>query len=200
MNLINRLFHIKATPEKTVVPDELVMHYPEPPEVLQTILQKVPGTGIVLYQYMRRFGITKESKYWAIDMMDRGMETPGIIQLAGEDLHMNPFAYEDLLNTIFRELAVVVEPEVSYCAYAISIAQQVLKGERTAESGFELLTQIAIETDYHPVFFPFYLWYYNADEVADCPVAGSGLRVDNVEEWMYQYFEKFVKANPKYGS
>lgn len=29
-----------------------------------------------------------------MDMMEKGQETPGIVQLAGEDLNMNPFAYK----------------------------------------------------------------------------------------------------------
>ena len=91
MNLLKKIFRIKTAPQETVVPDELVKHYPGPPEKLQTILQRVPNTGIVLYQYIKRFNISKESKYWAMDMMEKGLETPGIVQLAGEDLNMNPF-------------------------------------------------------------------------------------------------------------
>ena len=36
------------------------------------------------------------------------------------------------------------------------------------------------------------------DEVAYYTVKGSGLRMDNVNEWMHQFFEKLVKANEKY--
>ena len=122
--------------KKTVVPDDLVKHYPDPPEKLQTILQRVPNTGRVLYQYIRKSSISKEAKYWAIDMMEEGLETPGIVQLAGEDLNMNSFAYSDLLDTIFKELAIEVQPETAYCAYAVDIASEVLRGERTARSGF----------------------------------------------------------------
>ena len=198
MNLLKKLFRIKTAPEETVVPDELVKHYPDPPEKLQTILQRVPNTGIVLYQYIKRFNISKESKYWAMDMMEKGLETPGIVQLAGDDLNMNPFAYSDLLDTIFRELGIDVQPEVSYCAYAVVIANEALRGERTARSGFELLSRAAIDSDYEQPFYDFYLWLNHADEVVFFTVDGSGLRMDNVDEWMQQYFEKFVKANIKY--
>ena len=198
MNLLKKLFRIKTAPQETVVPDELVKHYPDPPEKLQTILQRVPNTGIVLYQYINRFSISKESKYWAMDMMEKGLETPGIVQLAGEDLDMNPFAYSELLDIIFLELGIEVQPETAYCAYAVVIANEVLRGERTPRNGFELLSRAAIDSDYEQPFYDFYLWLDHADEVVFFTVDGSGLRMDNVDEWMQQYFEKFVKANIKY--
>ena len=97
MKLLERLLsrHKKVTQAKTVVPDELVKHYPAPPEKLQSIIQRVPNTGQVLYQYIQRFAISKVTKYWAVDMMEQGLETPGIIQLAGEDL--TPQFVEELL-------------------------------------------------------------------------------------------------------
>ena len=137
MKLLHKLFHSTPASKETVVPDDLVKHFSDPPEKLQTILQRVPNTGIVLYQYIKRFNISKESKYWAMDMMEKGLETPGIVQLAGEDLNMNPFAYSELLDTIFLELGIEVQPETVYCAYAMVIANEVLRGERTARSGFE---------------------------------------------------------------
>ena len=188
-----------TTPKETVVPDELIKHYLEPPEKLQTILQQVPSTGIILYQFIMHYGITKEAKYWAMDMMEVGFDTPGIVQLAGEDLNMNPFAYTDLLDTIFRELDIKIEQEVAFCAYAICIADEVLRGGRTAYNGFELLQRAAIDTDYNQVFWTFYIWLENADYTRYGDV-GGGLRMDNIEEWMHQFFEKFAKANYKYSS
>ena len=181
-----------------MVPDELVEHCADPPEKLQTILQKVPNTGRLLYQYVKRISITKEAKYWAIDMMEEGLETPSIVQLAGADLDVNSFEYLGLLDSVFRELGIDVLPETAYCAYAVNIANEVLRGERTARSGFELLSRAAIHTDYNKVFWDFFLWLDNADEVSFLNIENCGLRKDNVEEWMQQYFEKFVKANIKY--
>lgn len=198
MKLLHKLFHSTPASKETVVPDDLVKHFSDPPEKLQTILQRVPNTGRVLYQYIRRISITKEVKYWAIDMMEEGLGTPGIVQLAGEDLDMNPFAYSELLDTIFLELGIEVQPETAYCAYAVVIANEVLRGERTPRNGFELLSRAAIDSDYEQPFYDFYLWLDHADEVVFYTVEGSGLRMDNVDEWMQQYFEKFVKANIKY--
>ena len=198
MKFLHKLFHSTPASKETVVPDDLVKHFSDPPEKLQTILQRVPNTGIVLYQYIKRFNISKESKYWAMNMMEKGQETPGIVQLAGEDLNMNPFAYSELLDTIFLELGIEVRPETAYCAYAMVIANEVLRGERTSRSGFELLSRAAIDSDYEQPFYDFYLWLDHADEVVFYTVEGSGLRMDNVDEWMQQYFEKFVKANIKY--
>ena len=199
MNLFKKLFRIKTAPQETVVPDELVKHYPDPPEKLQAILQRVPNTGRLLYhQCLKRFSFSKEAKYWAMDMMEEGLETPEIIQLAGEDLDMNSFDCSNLIDTIFRELEIEVLPETAYCAYAVGVANEVLRGERTPRSGFELLSRAAIDTDFNKVFWDFYIWLDNADGVAYLPTKDSGLRMDNVDEWMYRYLEDFVQANIMY--
>ena len=92
--------------------------------IVFAILQQVPGTGELLYHYTERNNITKSAKYWALEMLEKGFETPGVIQLAGEDLDMDPLAYSALLGTIFRELGFEVQPEVANCAYAASIAEE----------------------------------------------------------------------------
>ena len=206
MYLLHKLFGAKPSPKKTVVPDQLIPHYPEPPENLQPLLQKVPNTGVVLYHFIRQFNISNMSKYWAVDLIENGMETPSIIQLAGGDLDMDPSAFIELLGSIFRELNINVDLEIAYCAYAMHIAGEVVRGERTPRSGFELLSEAAWDTYYsdpnnkgfHRVLYEFYFWLDNVDEVNKYTVKDSGLEKDNVDEWMYQYFEKLVKANEKY--
>ena len=200
MKLLDRLFHPKATPKETVVPDEFIKQYPEPSEKLQSILQTLPSTGCLLYQYTKHCNISKEWKFWAMDLMENGLETPGVIQLAGENIDLNYWAFTNLLEAVFRELDIDVNQEVFYCSYVLCIAQEVLRGERTAKSGFEVLSKAAIETNYTQPFWDFYDWFYKADEIDLITVKGSGLRMDNVEEWMRQYFEKLVKANLKYCS
>ena len=113
---------------------------------------------------------------------------------------MNAFAYLNLLDTVFRELGIEIQPETAYCAYAVEIAGAVLRGEKTARNGFELLSRAAIDSDYSAVFYDFYIWLDNAEDVCYLDIKESGLRKDNVNEWMYQYFEKFVGANNKYSS
>ena len=200
MKLLERLFHSKATPEETVVPDEYIKKYPEPSEKVQELLQRVPDTGKMLYQYIRHTSISKEWKYWAVDLLEKGIETPGIIQLAGEDLDMFPTEFAELLDTILKELDIEINQETAYCSYVMSIAQEVIRGERTARSGFEVLGRAASDIDYQEPFYNFWLWLDCADEVVYYTIKGSGLRMDNVEEWMHQFFEKLVKANPKYCS
>ena len=198
MKFLKRLFHSRRVkPEETVVPNDLVEHYPDPPEKLQVIVQKVPSTGIVLYQYKRRNGMSKTWKYWALDMMENGFGVPGIVQLAGEDLDMNPFQFANLVDAILGELGLDIPDEIAYNAYAVCIANEVLRGERTARNGFELLSQAEIDTDYSDAFRVFYIWLEHADEIAYYDV-GGGMRKDNTNEWMWLYFEKFVRANKKY--
>ena len=198
MKLLERLFHSKATPEETVVPDEYIKKYPEPSERLQGLLLKAPSTGKMLYQYLQHKDISMDWKYWATDLLENGIETPGIIQLAGEDLDMFPTQFTELLDTIFKELDIEINQETAYCSYVMNIAEEVLRGERTARSGFEILDRAAIETDFTQPFLDFSDWSIQADDAVYFAIKGSGLRWDNVEEWMHQFFEKLVKANPKY--
>jgi hypothetical protein len=190
----------KPAQAKTATPDEYVCHYQEPPEKLQAILQQVPGTGDLLYQYTERDNITKSAKYWALEMLERGFETPGIIQLAGEDLDMDPMAYSELLDTIFRELDFEVRPEVACCAYAASIAEEVIQGQRTAREGFELLYAAMIHSNYDAVFLDFFYAKDYAEEVVPWPGEGRPPQPELVDEWLYRYFEAFLAANPKYRS
>ena len=198
MNFLKRLVHSKATPEETVVPDSNIKKYPEPSEKVQELLQRVPSTGKMLYQYIRHTSISKEWKYWAFELLEKEIETPGIIQLAGEDLDLFPTEFTGLLDTVFKELDVEINQETAYCSYVLGIAEEVIRGERTARSGFEILSRAAIDTDYQEPFYDFYCWLDCIDEVAYYTVKGSGLRTDNVNEWTHQFFEKLVKANEKY--
>ena len=190
---------VKASgPKEAVVPDELIKHYPEPSERLQGLLLKAPSTGKMLYQYLQHRDISMDWKYWATDLLENGIETPGIIQLAGEDLDMFPTEFTELLDTVFKELDVEINQETAYCSYAMSIAEEVIRGERTARSGFEILSRAAIDTDYQEPFYDFYFWLDCIDEITCYTVKGSGLRMDNVNEWMHQFFEKLIEANEKY--
>ena len=200
MILFDKLFHSKATPQETVVPDEYIKQYPEPQEVLQKILDIVPGTGYLLYQYTKHSNISKEWKFWAMDLMENGLGTPSVIQLAGEDLDMDYWSFSNLLETVFQELGIEVNQEVFHCAYVLNIAQEVLQGGRTARSGFELLSQATIDTGYKEPFYDFFCWLDNVDELEYYTIKGSGLHKGNEEEWMKQFFEKLVKVNPKYCS
>ena len=182
------------------MPDEYIKKYPEPSEKVQELLQRVPRTGKMLYQYIRHTSISKEWKYWAFELLEKGIETPGIIQLAGEDLDMFPTEFAELLETLFKELDVEISQEIAYCSYVMSIAEEVIRGERTAKSGFKVLSKAASDTDFQGPFYNFFIWEDCTDEVDFLTIKGSGLRKDNVEEWMHQFFEKLVKANPKYCS
>ena len=73
----------ESTP-KTMVPDDRVALYPKSNERLKAIIQKVPLTSKVLFDYKQQKGISKDWKCWALEMLENGMETPGIVQLAGE--------------------------------------------------------------------------------------------------------------------
>ena len=191
-----------APKQETVVPDELVKQFPAPPEKLQAILQKVPNTGLLLYERdMECLHMSKEWKYWSLDMLENGFETPGIIQLAGEDLDIYPSCFDALIEDIFQELDLGLTEETIHYAYLLSVAQRVLLGEQTARSAFRLLCQAYVDNGFRRgPFDNFYLW----DDIAvdlehsSGDWESEGMRKDNLEEWMHQYFEKLVRANSSY--
>ena len=187
----------ESTP-KTMVPDDRVALYPKSNERLKAIIQKVPLTSKVLFDYKIGMGMSKDWKWWALEMMEKGMETPGIVQFAGEDLNMNFLEFNSLVCNIVQELGIDLSNDDVYYQYALSIAHQVVNGEISSEKGFEILSSVACHTGYNDAFMNFYYINDDADLIRDGYSAfyGDGsMRKDNIEEWMYQYFEKLIKIN-----
>ena len=107
-----------------MVPDDRVALYPKSNERLKAIIQKVPLTSKVLFDYKIGMGMSKDWKWWALEMLEKGTETPGIVQLAGEDLNMNIFEFNSLVCTIFQELGIDLSNDDAYYQYALSIAHR----------------------------------------------------------------------------
>ena len=194
-NLFKRPMDSKS---KVMVADELVPLFPKTNEKLKSIIQKIPLTSKVLFHYKKGEGISKDWKWWALEMMEKGMETPGIVQLAGEDLNLNFLDFSSLVLNIFKELEIDLADDDVYYQYALSIAHQVVNGELTSEKGLEILTEAAIKTDYHDAFMSFYHLEDEAELLRDgfCLGKGDGyMQQNNIGEWMYQYFEKLIKFN-----
>ena len=187
-----------SEPKETVVDDNIVLRYPKSSAQLQAIIDRVPSTRVVLYYRAMQRGINKEWKSWACEMMEAGFSKPSIVQLAGEDLTMNPFEFSALVESIFKELAVDCPPIIAYSQYALGIAHKVQEGEITAERGFAILSDAAIDTDYHDALSEFYFLEENAqllrDHLEGCYGDGN-MREDNIEEWMALYFKKLIEAN-----
>ena len=188
----------KDSRQNTIVSDDIVEIFPKPNEKVRLLIQKVPQTSQILFLYKQEKGISEEWKSWAWAMMENGYDTPSIIQLAGEDLSMNPFEFFSLANSVFEELELDITTDDAYYQYALGIARQVLKGEISSEKGFKILTQTAIDTNYHDAFMKFYYLEDNADLLRDhlpgCYGDGT-MREDNIEEWMHLYFEKLLMIN-----
>jgi flavin reductase (DIM6/NTAB) family NADH-FMN oxidoreductase RutF len=190
--------YISDTIPETEVDDDIVEIFPKPNDRLKSIIQAVPITRLVLFQYKRLKGMTKEWKSWAWEMLEKGFQKPGIIQLAGEDVNLNQFEHASLIESILRELELEVTTDEAYQQYVLYIAHQVLDNVISAEEGFKILTQEAIDTNYHDAFMEFYCLDDNADLLRDhypgCYGDGN-MREDNIEEWMRLYFEKIIKFN-----
>ena len=188
----------KDSRQNTIVSDDIVEIFPKPNEKVRSLIQKVPQTSQILFLYKQEKGISEEWKSWAWAMMENGYDTPSIIQLAGEDLSMNPFEFFSLANSVFEELELDITTDDAYYQYALGIARQVLKGEISSEKGFKILTQTAIDTNYHDAVMKFYYLEDNADLLRDhlpgCYGDGT-MREDNIEEWMHLYFEKLLMIN-----
>lgn len=182
----------------TKVEDYSIDIFPQPNDRLKSIIQAVPITRLVLFQYKRLKGMTKEWKSWAWEMMEKGFQTPGIIQLAGEDVNLNQFEHASLIESILKELELEVTTDEVYQQYVLYIAHQVLDNMFSAEEGLKILTQEAIDTDYHDAFMDV---YYLDDEIDlernyYCKNDKDGIIYeDNVEDWLHLYFERIIKLN-----
>lgn len=183
---------------ETVVSDEIIVHFPKPSPDVQKLIDKVPNTRLVLYYREMHCGINKEWKAWAFDMMEAGYLQPSIVQLAGEDLTINPFEFNDLVESIFKELKIQSSQDVGKYQYSLWVAHQVVEGKMSAEKGFAILSQAAIDTNYHDAFIHYYYLEENADllRIHQQGCYGDGnMREDNIEEWMTLYFKKTIIAN-----
>ncbi len=183
---------------KELVADRMVAWYPKSNERIKVLIQKVPLTSQVMFDYKQQKGISKDWKCWALEMLENGMETPGIVQFAGEDLNMNIFEFNSLVCTISQELGIDLSNDDAYYQYALGIAHQVVNGEISSEKGFKILYQAAIDTNYHEAFRNVYYLEDDAELLRDgfyCMYGDGSMRKENIEEWMYQYFEKLIKIN-----
>ena len=188
----------KRQDAKELVADRMVALYPKSSEGIRSLMQRVPLTSKVLLDYKQQKGISKDWKCWALEMLENGMETPGIVQLAGEDLNMNIFEFNSLVCNIFQELGIDLSNDDAYYQYALGIAHQVVNGEISSEKGFKILTSTAIDTGYHDAFMNFYYLEDVVELIRDGIYESNSdgsMRKENIEEWMYQYFEKLIRIN-----
>lgn len=162
---------------------------------LQTLIEKVPSTRLVLYYREMHTGFNEEWKRWAWDMMNVGYQQSSIAQLAGEDLSMNPFEFDALVESIFNELGLECPQDVGKYQYVLWVAHQVVDGNMSAENGFSILSQAAVDTNFHDAFLDFYYLNDDADLLRrgfpPCYSDGT-MRQDNIEEWMTGYFKKLL--------
>ena len=172
-----------------------MIEIPQPNDRLKLIIQAVPTTRLVLFQYKQQKRMTEEWKTWAWEMLDKGFHSDILTQLAGEDLNLNPFEFSSLVDSILKDLELDVTDDDVYYQYVLYTANQVLKGELTSEEGFKTLCQAAMDTNYHPAFMDFYYLEDNADLMRHHhpTVIDTDMRPDNISEWMFSYFEKLVK-------
>lgn len=168
---------------------------PQPNDRLKSIIQAVPTTCLVLFQYKQQKGMTEEWKTWAWEMLDKGFYSDALTQLAGEDLNLNPFEFSSLVDSILKDLELDLTDDNVYYQYVLYIAHQVLKGDLSSEEGFKTLCQAAIDTNYHPTFMDFYYLEDNADLMRHhhLTVIDTDMRPYNISEWMFSYFKELVK-------
>lgn len=111
---------------------------------------------------------------------------------------MNFLEFKSLVCTIFQEFGIDLSNDDAYYQYALGIARQVVNGEISSEKGFEILTSAACHTGYHDAFMDFYYLQDEAELIRDGIYESNSdgsMRKDNMEEWMFQYFEKLIKIN-----
>ena len=162
---------------------------------LSKLIEQVPSTRLVLYYREMRSGFNEGWKTWAWDMMKAGYQQSSIVQLAGEDLSMNPFEFDALVKSIFDELELDCPQDTGKYQYVLWVAHQVVDGKMSAEDGFSVLSQAAVNTNFHDAFLDFYYLNDDADLLrSGFPACyGDGtMHQDNIEEWMTSYFKKLL--------
>ena len=197
---IRSKYKAESITKETAVNDEMIERFPKPDSELQSLINRVPSTRLILFYRETNSGINKEWKSWACEMMEAGFSQPSIIQLAGEDMTVNPFEFRSLIDTIFKDLDIDCPSEIAYSQYALWIAHQVVNGDITAERGLSILCRAAIDTDYNDILLDFYYLEDEADRKRnhiDGPesYAYGYMREDNIEEWLTLYFKKLIAAN-----
>ncbi|MBQ2196864.1 MAG: hypothetical protein II407_07995, partial [Prevotella sp.] len=103
---IRSKYMAESITKETVVKDEMIERYPKPDSQIQSLINRVPSTRLVMFYRETNSGINKEWKSWACEMMEAGFSQASIIQLAGEDMTVNPFEFISLIDTIFKDLGI----------------------------------------------------------------------------------------------
>ena len=188
---IRNIFAKKSeVPSEITVPDDCVVCLPEFNVKLDSICNIVPDTINILFLFKSGQSMSKEFRYWAMDMMENGFQTPGITQLAGEELNMNPFEFKALFDKILCELNWNFKDEEIYSHYVLYIAQKVLDGEMSCDCGLDSLCNIAL-----PYFHEFDYLRDNISLSKEGLWSFCGINSDNYEEWMLLYFQKVIWYN-----
>ena len=186
-----RLAEIENEGEKKV---DIDVYYPTfmiPDQTLKSIIRSVPSTRVILYDYIKDHSISKEWKEWAFSMMETGYNTDGIVQLAGEDLSMNPFEFKELASRIFNELGICVSPQLAYEQYILWIANQVDHGELSAKEGFQILYEAAVDSEYDDAFMAF----YQLNDTFGILVDQNGYSEDVLERMRRDVFMNYLMQN-----
>jgi hypothetical protein len=173
---------------------DIDVYYPTfmiPDQTLKSIIRSVPSTRVILYDYIKDHPISREWKEWAFNMMETGYNTDGIVQLAGEDLSMNPFEFKELASRIFNELGICVSPQLAYEQYILWIANQVDHGELSAKEGFQILYEAAVDSEYDDAFMAF----YQLNDAFGILVDQNGYSEDAIERMRRDVFMNYLMQN-----
>lgn len=86
---------------------------------------------------------------WATDMLTTGHDSPNLRMLAGLDEYGSVFEAEDHFARALREFQ-IPEPDLAskLRAYGLDLAQQILEGKLSAESGVKALFHVCLATNY----------------------------------------------------
>ena len=119
---------------------------PQPNDRLKSVIQAVPTTRLMLFQYKQQKGMTEDWKTWAWEMLDKGFYSDALTQLAGEDLNLNPFEFSSLVDSILKDLELDLTDDNVYYQYVLYIAHQVLKEDPQISSVTNIINKKLIIT------------------------------------------------------
>lgn len=178
---------------------KIYFSYPRQYEMMMFIIRKVPRTARIFFLYeTRQVEFSKEWKYWAWEMMEKGFQTSEITQLAGVDSSVNPFEFASLVERIFGTMRFSYPAGEVFHQYILYVAGQVVMGELSVEQGLKLLSQAYVDSNDNESFEDFYLIENDWEDIKDgCELNRSyfserGISEDHIDEWLRGYFEKLV--------
>ena len=140
----------------------------------------------------------KDYSEWAIDMLNKGVESENIVILAGLDMDKYPDLEE--IKYYFKQSIIDLELELpseekNLLNYATYICREIIKGEIPPRDGVTTLNGLYSISDYEPIYS---IWDALSDDIWSIKERGicyfnTGLSEDNIDQYIINVASQFIK-------